>query len=101
MSPSINRTFWLISAKEIPRLQTTVVFPSLGLALVSTRRRGRSAVLLRENRMDVSVVRNDSASKEVFWRNEIISTRESNEAPFENPSDLSARFGDPTPFFGL
>ncbi len=45
------------------RLQTTVVLPSLGLALVSTSTRGRSP-FLRENRIDVSVVRNDSASSD-------------------------------------
>src|SRR3989442_401803 len=67
----------------IARLLTTVVLPSFGLALVSTRTRGRSAAPRREKRIDVSVVRNDSARSDVFSCQETISTEESDPFPFE------------------
>ena len=72
------------------RLLTTVVFPSFGLALVNTRTRGRSP-FLREKRIDVSVVRIDSATREVRCPHEIIST-----APFPALSGVPfiAKFND-------
>src|SRR3954454_11507220 len=49
----------------MPRLLTMVVLPSFGLALVTRSTRGLSP-LWRENRIEVSVVRNDSARIEAF-----------------------------------
>src|SRR5881397_1851927 len=66
MSASMSRTRWLISASAMPRLLITVVLPSRGDGLVTTRTLGRSP-FSPENRMEVIVDRNASAMTECFW----------------------------------
>src|SRR6266480_4159572 len=77
----------------MPRLVTVVVFPSFGPVLVSTSTRGRSPFRL-ENKIEVRAVRNDSASGELLWQNEIISTPESSRAMLDGLLALSARLRD-------
>src|SRR5213593_2122673 len=66
MSASMSRTRWLISASAMPRLLITVVLPSRGDGLVTTRTLGRSP-FSPENRMEAMTDRNASAMTERFW----------------------------------
>src|SRR2546427_3026890 len=64
MSPSISSTRWPSWASEMARLMETVVFPSLGCELLTSKvRGGRSAV---ESRTEVRKLRNDSASADCW-----------------------------------
>src|SRR5437870_2926511 len=66
MSASISITRWLISANAMARLLMTVVLPSRGNGLVTTRTLGRSP-FSPENKMEVMTDRNASAMTERFW----------------------------------
>ena len=64
MSPSISSTRWPSWASEMARLMETVVFPSLGCELLTSKvRGGRSAV---ESRTEVRKLRNASASADCW-----------------------------------
>ena len=72
----MSRVRLLISAITMLRLLLTVVLPSLGLALVRTSTCGR-VPFCSANRMEVAVVRKDSARSEVLSLQETISSASS------------------------
>src|ERR1700730_3662047 len=73
MSPSISNTRWLISASAAPKLLTTVVLPSPRFALLTNSTLG-DPPLCCANRIEVMVLRKDSAITDDFSRQVASST---------------------------